>query len=464
MKKTEFQTLLKNGFPSVPESFHLRVEETLKMIEHSKEDTMMKGTFKKTWVFILAAMLIIGTAFAAGTHFGLMDFLTDVKPAQNAQEHIQKNLGSTQIGQALYTLHEAVYDGECVRALLEISPVSPATHAICPDFEPDFVSDALSKLPPDKIAVPIPYPAMETSTDSVPMDFLYTEVSAMREGENGSILMYLSSPVAIREYTTGKNIRVREAEKPAQTLPVRFLTNPNAYGNGEACGIIPFTLEMCASDTAQYASESMQIGNVSLSSVRITRTPFASYLEIQYAYADNSAKVMLAPDTLCYAAQMGAFFHTSPDCSGMQNAKPITCGEALSMGKTLCPTCASCISQTYYATEMGMFLHTSPDCSGMQNALSLTYAEAVAMRKSFLCPVCAGGSEEAVMTALTGGQIDFSLNTENTLFFEGRQAAADKDFMKTYIFDAGSDFPEEITLTLHVKGEKTNDTLLLKRK
>ena len=51
MKNGDMNKILKDGFPSVPEIFHLRVEETLRSIEKSEEQETMKGTFKKNMGF-----------------------------------------------------------------------------------------------------------------------------------------------------------------------------------------------------------------------------------------------------------------------------------------------------------------------------------------------------------------------------------------------------------------------------
>ncbi|MBQ5769909.1 MAG: hypothetical protein IIW08_01895, partial [Clostridia bacterium] len=349
MKNGDMNKILKDGFPSVPESFHLRVEETLRSIEQSEEQETMKGTFKKTWVFILAAVLIVGTAFAAGTQSHLMDFLfasNSAKPLENAGENIRKNLGSAQSAHAIYTLHEAVYDGECVRALLEVAPLSPETHAVYPSWDTEFVSEQLKGVPEGKIALDIPYPLMESNSDSVPMDFTNTFIEGMRQGEDGSIFMYLMSPVSIREYSIGLNEIVREADAPASILHAKFLSDPDAYYNGESrdsYARIPFTLNICPVETAEYVTDNMHIRNVSVETLTVTHTPFASYLEVSYGYENVSTGMTLSPD------------------------------------------------QTYYATKMGIFLHTVPDCSGMKNALALTCEEAIAFGKDFLCPVCAGG-------------------------------------------------------------------------
>ena len=174
------------------------------------------------------------------------------------------------------------------------------------------------------------------------------------------------------------------------------------------------TSKKCENKKAVYLNVDTPLADATIKNVSLTQTPFASYLEIDYAYARSGPDMMLKAGT------------------------------------------------TYYATQSGAFLHTDPACSGMQNALELTYEEAQAMNKDHLCPVCAGGSLEAIQDTTTGGQLDFSINdTAHPFFFGGHDTETENGFKKTYIFSAEESFPEEITLNLIKKGEFTGDSLTL---
>jgi len=119
-----------------------------------------------------------------------------------------------------------------------------------------------------------------------------------------------------------------------------------------------------------------------------------------------------------YYTPHGLYYHTSPNCSGTQNAIPGTIAEALNLGKQACPVCRTPVDPTptpmptvtIYSTEDGEILysatepehvsaetvyytphseyyHTSPNCNGMRNALPGTIAEALNLGKQ-ACPVC----------------------------------------------------------------------------
>ena len=70
-----------------------------------------------------------------------------------------------------------------------------------------------------------------------------------------------------------------------------------------------------------------------------------------------------------YATSEGNYYHLDNQCSGMQNASPMTDEGALLSGK---PPCPLCIAGSVYATEQGKYYHLDSHCQGMQNASLLT--------------------------------------------------------------------------------------------
>lgn len=393
------------AYEPVSEMFHARIEETLLII--GKEETVKHRKITKVWVLAAAFILIIGTAFAAGSGLGLMDFLKNdesgVLPLENADTAIQNSLLVYEHENVIWSVDQAVYDGECVRALVKIAPVDSEKYALSFPFMDDLPLTIANRNTEDelasKLALPVGFPELEPAGDSQMVDIDRTVIQGAYLSENGEYTMYIFCPITLRQIETA----------PDQL--VLWLCD----GNDMRCPAA-FALDKCANDKAVYLDSDTTLSDATIKNVTLTQTPFASYLEITYAYARSGPDMILNAET------------------------------------------------TYYATQNGAFLHTDPNCSGMQNALELTFEEAAAMNKDHLCPVCAGGSLEAIEDTTTGGQLDFSISdTALPFFFGGHETEFENGFKKTYIFSAEESFPEEITLNLLRKGEFTGDSLMLSR-
>ena len=393
------------AYEPVSDMFHARVEETLLII--GKEETVKHRKIIKVWVLAAAFILIIGTAFAAGSGLGLMDFLKNdesgVLPLENADTAIQNSLLVYEHENVIWSVDQAVYDGECVRALVKIAPVDSEKYALSFPFMDDLPLKIANRNTEDelasKLAIPVGFPELEPAGDSQMVDIDRTVIQGAYLSENGEYTMYIFCPITLRQIETA----------PDQL--VLWLCD----GNDMRCPAA-FTLDKCANDKAVYLDSDTTLSDATIKNVVLTQTPFASYLDITYTCARSGPDMILNAET------------------------------------------------TYYATQNGAFLHTEPDCSGMQNALELTFEEAAAMNKDHLCPVCAGGSLEAIKDTTTGGQLDFSIcDTSLPFFFGGHETEFENGFKKTYIFSAEESFPEEITLNLLRKGEFTGDSLMLSR-
>lgn len=393
------------AYEPVSDMFHARVEKTLLII--GKEETVKHRKITKVWVLAAVFILIIGTAFAAGSGFGLMDFLKNdesgVLPLENADTAIQNSLLVYEHENVIWSVDQAVYDGECVRALVKIAPVDSEKYALSFPFMDDLPLKIANRNTEDelasKLALPVGFPELEPAGDSQMVDIDRTVIQGAYLSENGEYTMYIFCPITLRQIETA----------PDQL--VLWLCD----GNDMRCPAA-FTLDKCANDKAVYLDSDTTLSDATIKNVVLTQTPFASYLDITYTCARSGPDMILNAET------------------------------------------------TYYATQNGAFLHTEPDCSGMQNALELTFEEAAAMNKDHLCPVCAGGSLEAIKDTTTGGQLDFSIcDTALPFFFGGHETEFENGFKKTYIFSAEESFPEEITLNLLRKGEFTGDSLMLSR-
>ncbi|MBR3928988.1 MAG: hypothetical protein IKJ65_08315 [Clostridia bacterium] len=399
-KQLEFE----KAYEPVSDMFHARVEDTLSLI--GKEHKMKHSKITKFWMIAAALVLFVGTAFAAGSKFGLMDFLKNdesgVLPLENAESSIQTDLLLCEEEASTWKVEQAVYDGECIRALVSVVPANSVEFALSFPLSDLFEDDLILRVKTDqegKILIPVGFPMLEPAGDGQNVDIDRTSVQGIQLTDEGEYRMYVFCPIALRD-----------TEKAPDELRLWL------YDESEERAKAAFTLQKTESAKAIYLNTDTPLSDATVKSVSLTQTPFASYLEIDYAYTRTGPAMTLLPET------------------------------------------------TYYATASGAFLHTDPNCSGMQNALKLTFAEAAAMNKDYLCPVCAGGALEAIEDTTTGGQLDFSINdTALPFFFGGHETESENGFKKTYIFSAQEAFPEEIVLNLIKKGEFTGESISLTR-
>ena len=98
--------------------------------------------------------------------------------------------------------------------------------------------------------------------------------------------------------------------------------------------------------------------------------------------------------TLVYTQPNSNYYHSDPNCSGMEGAVAWTEASAISVGKQPCPVCIGGLDESMeetppmvYYTAAGVYYHGNESCSGMQNAAAHTLSEAEAAGKA-RCPVC----------------------------------------------------------------------------
>lgn len=104
---------------------------------------------------------------------------------------------------------------------------------------------------------------------------------------------------------------------------------------------------------------------------------------------------------IVYALAHGNYYHSDPNCSGMEDAVAWTEASAALMGKRPCPVCigggavpeAEPFEAPVYYTEQDVYYHGDAHCSGMRNANAHTLAEAGADGKR-RCPICQPGEPD----------------------------------------------------------------------
>ena len=126
-----------------------------------------------------------------------------------------------------------------------------------------------------------------------------------------------------------------------------------------------------------------------LSQTNVTPTPVPSATVTAEPTATITPEPTATPapmieEAFVYCTEGGKYYHSQPDCSGMEGATQMTIEKAEAMGKTACPVC---IGSVVYCTQGGYYYHSEADCSGMQGASPTTIEKAEVMGKN-PCPVC----------------------------------------------------------------------------
>ena len=116
-----------------------------------------------------------------------------------------------------------------------------------------------------------------------------------------------------------------------------------------------------------------------------------------------------------YATGGGTYFHTNPNCSGMQGAQGVTLLQAKVANKKACPTCASGADTLVWFTKGGERYHNNANCSGMQGANQATLAEAMIMGK-VRCTVCFGKTEASFTGQATSGPVYVYATKDGTYY------------------------------------------------
>ena len=126
-----------------------------------------------------------------------------------------------------------------------------------------------------------------------------------------------------------------------------------------------------------------------LSQTNVTPTPVPSATVTAEPTATITPEPTATPapmieEAFVYCTEGGKYYHSQPDCSGMEGATHMTIEKAEAMGKTACP---ACIGSVVYCTQSGYYYHNEADCSGMQGASLMTREKAAVMGKN-PCPIC----------------------------------------------------------------------------
>lgn len=105
----------------------------------------------------------------------------------------------------------------------------------------------------------------------------------------------------------------------------------------------------------------------------------------------------LSKSSSVYISEENLYYHMTDHCDGAWNKTRCTLEAAVEAGKTACPACmglcaasafpAASADTLFFATPNGSYYHSDPNCSGMQDARAITARQAQAAGK-IPCPTC----------------------------------------------------------------------------
>jgi hypothetical protein len=257
-------------------------------------------------------------ALAAMNHWGILDFFGQsedaLKPMEGIEELIESDLGSAENAHVRLTIREAMYDGFGLRVVAAVEPVDKSKYAV--------VDDAQSPVPNGLI--PIVLDGATITSDNAQLDDGEIWVPGDQfEMEDGTLIL------------SAEGILYGDA-------PDVIHLNYALRGEGEQAGLsVRFDLQNRAAPRAVKLSPLEQGEGYRIVSAEIRYTQLAAYLDV--VFEDQSptpeGEPFDVPDGIYYGMPGALYFHSDPNCSGMENAEAHELSEFLGNGSRTCPFC-----------------------------------------------------------------------------------------------------------------------------
>lgn len=291
-KRKELQSVFGNADPG----FVNAVNRTLETIKREEEERHMKK-FSMGLVIAIACMLLATVAFAAAERWGVFDFITDrydVKVLPQAQEIVHKEFAgsTTQIGDAIFGVREAVFDGQHVYITLAVTPANDSVLLLGPDSTPDdMASDLLGDARGEGLTIR-DWAAKHGKTKLVQAN---VSGNALAPGEQSIInsIDYVTEDdgtlvlMTSGAYPGGKD--KLDVELACISLP--FTVDEELLQENVERGSLGFELAAAApiGRAQNVAPATYTDCGVRVDRVTLTGSPMAVYYEIEYTVVDEAA-------------------------------------------------------------------------------------------------------------------------------------------------------------------------------
>lgn len=305
------------AYPPTPSQYHSAMMRTL----NDMEEISMKRRHKATLTLVAALVALIAmsaVALAAMNHWGILDFFgrgeDALKPMGGIEELIESDLGSAENAFVRLTIREAMYDGFGLRVVAAVEPVDKGKYVVVDDIETPVPGGLL----------PIVLDGATITSDNAQLD-------------DGEIWV----PGDQFEMEDGVLILSAEGILNGDAPDVIHL-NYALRGEGEQAGLsVSFDLQNRATPRAVKLTPREQGEDYRIVSAEIKYTQLAAYLDVVFEdqLPTPQGEPFDVPEGIYYGTPGALYFHSDPNCSGMENVQAHELSEFLENGSRACPFC-----------------------------------------------------------------------------------------------------------------------------
>ncbi|MDO4549194.1 MAG: hypothetical protein Q4D04_13970 [Clostridia bacterium] len=319
----------KRAYGPVPETYAKQFEKTLSELK-GERTVNMKTAMRTVLIAAILLILLVGTALAVGSALGIIDFFEQnygMTPSEDAAATISRNLATTDDGLIRFTVREAVYDGETVRALLAVEPFNAQKYIVAND-----ISDII-EIEDGKTAEECADEYAQTSGRTI-----LTLADTWIDIDNA--VNYTSTSCTARD---GDAVLSYCAISLSDESPETVQLVANAEILDDSVNTLSFSLDKTSASIRALSPHEVTDGGVTILSANLSQTPFADYMRVVYQPPGISFEQIaqtFADDATYYMTKHGMYAHADPTCSGMANAEAATYQEVIAAKKLPCPICA----------------------------------------------------------------------------------------------------------------------------
>lgn len=330
---------LKYAFGAVPREFSEKIDGALASLDEVKNGVEMKPltrgaeakrvSVKRLLYIAVALVLVLGTALAVGSHFGILDFM-GTRTEVGAQEEISKNIASTEKGGLRYTVREAVYDGVILRYVLAVEAVDSAKYVPVWEYNGEYEEMQNGET--------VGAYAARVNKEMLNCGFPDPDIEGYGVDTGNETARYEDETLVLfGEYTV-----------PAGTpdrIQVHIIDPAYMYGlkiDDDDEYLVSFFLDKSTGEKREYEIHASADSPITLRSASRIRTSFADYFVVEYGlrlYKEKELERIYDADTTYYITKGGEYAHTDKYCMHMENACPTGKAEVVAMEKMPCPIC-----------------------------------------------------------------------------------------------------------------------------
>lgn len=291
-KRKELQSVFGNADPG----FVNAVNRTLETIKREEEERHMKK-FSTGLAIAIACIMLATAALAAANQWGVFDFVANrynIKVLPQAQDIVQREFAenSVQAGDAIFSVREAVFDGQHTYIVLAVKPADDSVLLLGTDSMPaDMASDLLGEERGEGLTI------RDWAAKHGKTKLVHTNVgdNALAQGEESivSSIDFITEEDGTLVYMLSGARQSGKSKLDVELVCISGLYDENESLSQESLERVPLAFELTASaanDRAQNAEPATYADcGVRVDRVTLEGTPMAVYYEIEYTVVDEAA-------------------------------------------------------------------------------------------------------------------------------------------------------------------------------